>query len=119
AAGRPFQLVYRLRDATGGLKWVWEQGRAVATSEDGLLAIEGLMMDITEQRRLEEGVAASERRFRALYENANDAIFLIRDGVIVDCNPATEEIFGRSRDEVLGQSPQVLSPPRQPDGRTS
>ncbi len=118
-AGRPFQFIYRLQDAAGELRWVWEQGRAVATLEDGLLAIEGLVMDITEQRRLEDGVAASERRFRALYESANDAIFLIRDGVIVDCNPATEEIFGRNRDEVLGQSPQVLSPPQQPDGRTS
>lgn len=119
AAGRPFQLVYRLTSASGELKWVWEQGRAVATLDDGLRVIEGLMMDITEQRRLEDGVAASERRFRALYESASDAIFLIRDGVIIDCNPATNEIFGRPRQDVLQHTPEALSPPMQPDGRPS
>ena len=36
----------------------------------------------------------SESRFRSIFENANDAIFIMKDSVFIDCNLKTLEIFG-------------------------
>ncbi len=60
-----------------------------------------------------------ENRFRALFNNTYDAIFLMKGDAFIDCNPRTEVMFGCSREELIGKRPFDLSPPIQPDGRKS
>ncbi|MBT4286701.1 MAG: sigma 54-interacting transcriptional regulator [Deltaproteobacteria bacterium] len=50
---KPFRLAFRIISKSGEEKWVWEQGVGVYSSESKLLAIEGFISDITEQKRLE------------------------------------------------------------------
>lgn len=57
--------------------------------------------------------------YRAYFENANEAIFLIHRGQFIDCNPKAEELFGCSREEILSGTPDRFSPKRQPDGEKS
>jgi diguanylate cyclase (GGDEF)-like protein/PAS domain S-box-containing protein len=61
----------------------------------------------------------SEEMYRALFENANDAIFLMKEDTFVDCNTQTLKIFGCTREDVIGQPPYKFSPSVQPDGRDS
>jgi PAS domain S-box-containing protein len=61
----------------------------------------------------------SEEKHRLLFEEANDAIFIMKDDVFVDCNTKTTEMFGYSREEIIGKSPQGFSPEIQPNGLTS
>jgi PAS domain S-box-containing protein len=75
--------------------------------------------DITEQKLAEHALVASERKFRMLFDLAIDGIFMVRDGVFVDCNPKGLEIFGATREQLIGNSPASFSPPSQPDGRNS
>lgn len=72
-------------------------------------------MNGQERLRLEE----SERRYRLLFETANDAILLMRRDRFVDCNARALEVFGCRREEVVGPPPYRFSPPVQPDGRSS
>jgi PAS domain S-box-containing protein len=67
----------------------------------------------------EERLAASERRFRALFEHAHDAIFLLKEGVFVDCNPIAEQMFGVARTNLLNRMPIDFSPDEQPTGELS
>lgn len=60
-----------------------------------------------------------ERKYRAIFESAKDAIFLMKNGVFVDCNPQAALLFGCSRDDILQQSPVRFSPKLQPDGSPS
>jgi hypothetical protein len=52
-----FQLTYRIMTAQGELRWVWEQGAAVARDGNGVVVLEGLVMDITERRRAQDEIA--------------------------------------------------------------
>ncbi len=58
---QPFSLLYRITTKHGDTKWVWEQGRGVFVSHDGLVAVEGYLSDITERKRVEEQLRRTER----------------------------------------------------------
>jgi diguanylate cyclase (GGDEF)-like protein/PAS domain S-box-containing protein len=58
-------------------------------------------------------------KYRALFENANDAIFLMSEDQFLECNSKTLEIFGCNREEIIGNTPMAFSPPQQPDGSNS
>jgi PAS domain S-box-containing protein len=75
--------------------------------------------ELLERKKAEEVVRDSERRFRSLFEQANDAILLIRGGKIVECNNKTIELYGLAREELIGRRPDELSPAVQPDGQDS
>ena len=81
-----------------------------------LLAV---VRDITDRREMEQTLKESEAKFRTLFEVANDANFILHNGVFVDCNAKALEFFGVSREELIGQPPTLFSPPLQPDGRDS
>ena len=72
------------------------------------------------QQKLNEcRIAESEERYRTLFEHANDAIFLMDRDVYIDCNKKAPELFGCSRDELIGSSVADHSPAQQPDGQDS
>lgn len=56
---RPFQIEYRIITKDGKEKWVWEQGREVATRKGERLALEGFITDITERKQAEEQLKTS------------------------------------------------------------
>ncbi len=61
----------------------------------------------------------SELNYRLLFDNAVDAIFLMKNGIFIDCNPRTLEIFKCTREQIIRQPPYKFSPPIQPDGLDS
>jgi len=73
-------------------------------------------------KRIDEinvSLSESEEKFRTLFENAGDAIFLMDGPVIVDCNARTLQLYRRSREELIGFTPADFSPEVQPDGQRS
>ena len=68
-AGVPFALEYRIRDAGGREKRVWEKGRAVA-GESGAVALEGFIADVTQRYAAEEDA----RRLAARLERLTQAV---------------------------------------------
>jgi PAS domain S-box-containing protein len=57
---RPYQLTYRITSKNGELKWVWEQGLGVFSESGELIALEGLITDISEQKRSEAALLRSQ-----------------------------------------------------------
>ncbi|MEW6052076.1 MAG: PAS domain S-box protein [Candidatus Zixiibacteriota bacterium] len=78
----------------------------------------GVMIDNTDQRNVMRALKESENKFRTVFEHSSDAILLLTDSVI-DCNEKACDLFGGSRDELVGRTPDDLSPTVQPDGRAS
>lgn len=62
----------------------------------------------------------NEERFRNLFENANDAIWLMDKNTFIDCNRRAVELFKcKNKKDVINHTPMDFSPPRQPDGKFS
>jgi diguanylate cyclase (GGDEF)-like protein/PAS domain S-box-containing protein len=102
SARRPFQHTYRIRTASGTEKWVWEQGCGVLDAEGDVVTLEGFVTDITERRKAEEALAASEAQYRQMFEQ-NRAIQLLVEptsGRIVEANQAACDFYGFTRDEM-------------------
>ena len=55
----------------------------------------------------------------AVLQVSPDAYYVVQDGTIRDCNPATERFLRSSRDKIVGLSPSAISPETQADGAKS
>lgn len=85
-----------------------------------LLKIVGEMFAYAISRKqAAEALEVSESRYRALYEHANDAIFIMKGERFIDCNSKTLSMFGYSRKDVIGHSPAELSPLGRLNGKDS
>ena len=63
----------------------------------GLVALR----EVTDRKRAEERLLASQESNRLLIENASEGIVVIQDGVLKFANPKTEELFGCTAQELI------------------
>ena len=49
----PYEATYRIRDARGNLRWMWEQGVGVFDQNDNFQALEGIVMDLSIRKQSE------------------------------------------------------------------
>ena|GEM_PF-1542232 len=64
----------------------------------------GISRDITDQKRAEEEIKESEEKFRILFENANDGIYIRdKDGTLEFVNDKICEVHGYTREEMIGK----------------
>jgi len=75
----------------------------VRDERGSLIGIVEIVTDITERRRAEEAMRQSEQRYRELFENANDIIFILDfDGKILSCNAAASKTYGYEPEQIIG-----------------
>jgi PAS domain S-box-containing protein len=70
---------------------------------DGVNRVVSVIHDITERIQTENALHESEMRYRILFEGSRDAIYVTtREGKIVDANRSMLDLFGYSREEMIG-----------------
>jgi PAS domain S-box-containing protein len=72
---------------------------------DGRSVIQCNIRDITERAATAHALAASEARYRRLFETAQDAILILEEesGTIIDANPFVVDLLGYSLHELVGR----------------
>lgn len=61
-ARQPFRLTYRIQHVEGSLRWVCDRGKGAYDVDGNPVALEGLIVDITDERLAQEALQRSEQR---------------------------------------------------------
>jgi PAS domain S-box-containing protein len=77
----------------------------IRDAQDVVVGVIASMIDVTARKRSERMLAASEGRKDAILRAAHDSVVIVdHEGLVVEVNPATEEMFGWTRLEALGRA---------------
>ena len=92
----------RLSVRSGGERIVQLLCAANVDQVNGTIYYRTVMTDITDRRKAEDALMESEKKYRSLFEESRDGIFILSaERRLVDVNPAGLELFGYAKDEML------------------
>jgi PAS domain S-box-containing protein len=99
------ELEFRIVHRDGGERWVGHCCQPVFAADGKCLGRRGSNRDVTARQWLSEALRLSERRFRALTENAAEMITILdAEARIVYESPAVERLLGYPINQFLGRS---------------
>ena len=112
SSGQPTENVEEV-PTPDGILHSWLVVKFPVTESSGRQLVGGVAIDISERKQAEKALGASEQRFRAVAESANDAIISANEqGNIIHWNRAAVQTFGYSPAEALGQPLTFIMPER-------
>jgi PAS domain S-box-containing protein len=101
-------------------RYLWSKASLIYDHNDQVIGAIQTVRDVTERKEMDLTVLDSEKKFRTLFESANDAIMMLDKRSFFDCNEKTLELYGfRSKEEFVKYHPGEVSPSFQPDGEPS
>ncbi len=112
----PSSNLQQLRSQVAALEQLLEVHESTVAEQS-----ERLEQALREAEQRADAFHESEERFKTLVEHAPEAIVLldVDAGRFVDANENALRLFELSRDQLLKMHPVEVSPPSQPDGRSS
>jgi len=110
--GIPYEIEHRiLREDTGEVRFVKAYGEAICDESGRPVKLFGACQDITEAKRAEEALRASEEKYRRLYEGMRDAFVSVdMERRITECNQAFVDMLGYSAEELATMTYLDLTP---------
>ncbi len=96
-----WQEEYRIIDGTGAIRYWYATGKGFYSSSGDMQLVIGSVQDITERKRIEEDL-----RFKSLVLDQITDHVTVTDlnGIITYVNQAQLELFGKSEEQMIGQS---------------
>ena len=98
----PYNIEYRVRKKDGTYNYWWVRGNAVRDEKGNPYRWVGAITDVTERKRAEEMLGASEERYRTLFEGAAEGILVadIESKQFKYVNPAICRMLGYTAEEL-------------------
>jgi PAS domain S-box-containing protein len=106
-----YEVEYRVKDRFEHYRHFAVRGIPLFNEDGSFRQWIGTFTDITERKEIERALLESETRYRLVAETASDAILTINEeNKILFVNPAAEQIFGYSKEEMENQDLTMLMP---------
>jgi len=101
--GKESPSEYRISNKSGELRWT--RTKISPIMEDGMFkGARGILIDVTEQRRVGDALKDSENKYRLLAENSNDVIFVLDMNLnYTYVSPSIKILLGYEPAELLNQ----------------
>lgn len=97
-----YEVEFRLLAKDGAYRWVQSRGACLRDERGKPSRIAGSHTDITYRKQMEEALRSSEKKYRKIFEESKDVIFIFdADTRMVDINPSACELFGYTREELF------------------
>ena len=106
ATGEPFDLDFRMITKDGRVVWLRESGMLVRTGYDGKQIWQGIMLDISELKRVEGELREAEERYRLLVEQIPAVAYAdsaTAADVAIYTSPRIESLLGYTPEEWIGE----------------
>lgn len=91
--GKSSYIVYRLIRGDGEVRWVKDHRTPIFDSSGKVIKLNSVIIDITEQKLVEEKYKKLEESYRSLIEISPIGIAIHRDGKLIYVNPAAAKII--------------------------
>ena len=107
--GRSFD--FRLQHPCGKATWVRAVINSVSAEQYEAVALQGLLIDIQEQKLVEQALRTSQQKFASVFHNCPDVIVLASadDGRLLSVNNTFEDQFGIPAAAALGRTATELT----------
>jgi len=97
-----FTIEYRIITKSNDVKWVWEQGKFITTSEETIL--EGYIVDITERINIKKELNKEKQQYKTMLQSIGDGVISTDiDGRITMLNKVAEKLTGWDQTEAMGK----------------
>jgi PAS domain S-box-containing protein len=117
--GESGTLLFEMVGMKGRRLWLETLAIPLRNEKNAITAMLGITRDITAHKRAGDELREKEEMYRLLFESANEGIFIQNERGFMDCNQRGAEMYGLSKEKLLGHHPDDFAPERQPDGRLS
>jgi PAS domain S-box-containing protein len=103
---RQYIREYRIRKKNGDIVWLQASSQIECDENGRIEFISGAFLNITERKRAEAALHESEEKYRSLFDSGPNPIFVIdpQTLIILDVNPAAMDLYGYSKEELLGRN---------------
>ncbi len=101
---KEYRCEYRVIWPDGTLRWAEARAEPVYDEAGTCIRVMGLIVDITDRKRAEEALQASEERYREVVESQTELVCrYLPDTTLTFVNEAYCRFFGRAREELIGR----------------
>jgi diguanylate cyclase (GGDEF)-like protein/PAS domain S-box-containing protein len=107
--GQPYEIEYRILDASGAERWVQENGQPQASDGDRKAPwVDGIITDISQRKHNEMRIEALLAEQSAILDNVMFGVMFVRNRAIVSVNRRCEELFGYEPGAMSGASTSIM-----------
>lgn len=109
---KPLELEYRIITGKNEIKHLLAKTEVVFDANGTPLKSSGIVIDITDKKRVELNLLFSELKYRTIIDSASDAIMIAESdtGIIVEANRSAERLLNLPKEKIIGLHQTGLHP---------